>query len=167
MPSLNSKRFEELFKGLMEIGPPLPGNISKQYNICGKAGCRCKDENNPRPHGPRNLLSYTLNGKSSSLSVKSKEVAEACRMNGNHKKLRSVLNELSEESVALCRELGVSEAERHMSQAINRAKTTLDGSGSRQKPPPYLLRSRDNWKQKALQRQDRLEKNRIRINVRG
>ncbi len=163
MTDLNSKRFEELLKELMVIEPPLPGNISEQYNVCGKPGCRCKDKNNPQPHGPRHLLSYSLNGKSSTLSIKSGEVDEAHAMNESYKNLRSLVNRLSEESVTLCRESGPSEARRQMRDAINRVKSQIDGSDGRQKPPPYLLRSRDNWKHKALERQDRLEKCRIRI----
>lgn len=157
------RKIEQLFKMLIETDPPLPGNVSNQQNVCGKPGCRCKDENDPRPHGPHYQLSYSLNGKSSSLSVKPGDVDDALRMNGSYKKLRSLLIQLSAESVSLCREHGPSEARRQMLQAMNRVKSRTGGSSGREKPPLYLLRSRDNWKQKALQRQDRLEKNRIQI----
>lgn len=163
MTDMNLKRFEELFKELIEIEPPLPGNISEQYNVCGKRDCRCKDENNPQPHGPRHLLSFTLNGKSSTLSIKSAEVNEARKMNESCKNLRSLVNRLSEESVALCRESGPSEARRQMIDAMSRVRSQISDAGNRGAPPQYLLRSRDNWKQKAQQRRDQLEKRRIRI----
>lgn len=41
-----------------------PGSLSKQYNVCGVAGCKCKDEKNPQRHGPYFKLNYTLEGKS-------------------------------------------------------------------------------------------------------
>lgn len=157
------KKFEGLIESLIQIQPPLPGSMSEQYKVCGKPRCRCKDENNPRPHGPYHQVSYTLNRKSSSLSVKPGEVDDVRKMNESYKNLRSLLVQLSEESVSLCRESGVSEARRQMSEAISRAKSKLGASRRSQKPPLYLLRSRDKWKQKALQRKDSLEKNRIRI----
>ena len=159
----DAKKFEKLIKSLFQIQPPVPGNVSEQYKVCGKPGCRCRDDDNPRPHGPHHQLSYTLNGRSSSLSVKADELDDAHRMNDSHKNLRTLLIQLSEESVSLCREVGISEARRQMNEAISTAKSEIGGSSRLQKPPLYLLRSRDNWKQKALQRQDRLEKNRIRI----
>lgn len=30
------------------LGPMLPGSISTQWNVCGKSGCRCKDQDNPK-----------------------------------------------------------------------------------------------------------------------
>jgi len=157
------RRFEQLIKALIQIKPPLPGSVSNQRNVCGKPECRCKDKTNPRPHGPHYQLSCSLNGKSSSLSVKPGEVDDVRGMNENYKNLRSLLVELSKESLSLCRERGASEARREMSEAINRVKSQTGDSSGRQKLPTYLLRSRDNWKQKALQRKDILEKNRIRI----
>ena len=42
-----------------------PGSLREQYNVCGKAGCRCKDPKKPQKHGPYYQLSYTWRGKSS------------------------------------------------------------------------------------------------------
>jgi len=39
-----------------------PGSLSKQYSVCGKAGCRCVDREKPRKHGPYYQLSYVHRG---------------------------------------------------------------------------------------------------------
>ena len=64
---------------LVGLGPVLPGSLGKQWNICGSAGCRCKDPKRPRRHGPYYQLSYTLRGRSSTVFVKSEDVAEVRR----------------------------------------------------------------------------------------
>jgi hypothetical protein len=35
-----------------------PGSLTRQYNVCGKAGCRCKDRAHPRRHGAYYKVSY-------------------------------------------------------------------------------------------------------------
>ncbi len=41
------KIIERLKKKILDLGPMLPGSISKQYNVCGKAGCKCKNDKDP------------------------------------------------------------------------------------------------------------------------
>lgn len=36
---------------LANLGPVLPGTVSRRYTRCGKQGCRCTADP-PRPHGP-------------------------------------------------------------------------------------------------------------------
>lgn len=62
---------------MLELGPVLPGSLSKQWNVCGSPGCRCKDPKRPRRHGPYYQLSYTLRGKSSTVFVRAEDVVEA------------------------------------------------------------------------------------------
>jgi len=64
---------------LVNLGPVLPGSLSKQWNVCGSPRCKCKDPQRPRRHGPYFQLSYTLCGKSSTLFVKPADVAEVQR----------------------------------------------------------------------------------------
>lgn len=37
------------------LGPLRPGTLSRQYNVCGTAGCWCKDDPDQR-HGPYTRL---------------------------------------------------------------------------------------------------------------
>lgn len=70
---------ERIRAQLVRLGPVLPGSLGKQWNVCGSPGCRCKDPKRPRRHGPYYQLSYTLRGRSSTVFVKSEDVAEVRR----------------------------------------------------------------------------------------
>ena len=48
---------------LQKLGPMHPGSISKQYQVCGRAGCRCTDPKHPQRHGPYHKLAYVYRGK--------------------------------------------------------------------------------------------------------
>ena len=61
-------------KHLLSAKPVLPGTLEKYYNVCGKAGCRCKDKNNPRKHGPYYRLSYSIKGKNSCIFIRKEDV---------------------------------------------------------------------------------------------
>jgi len=57
------QRINQLKAQLGEIGPMRPGSLSRQYNVCGKPGCRCKDPKNPRRHGPYINSTTSMVGK--------------------------------------------------------------------------------------------------------
>lgn len=67
-------RIRRIKDALSRLGPIVPGSISTQWNVCGKPGCRCKDPKKPQKHGPYFQLSFTVDGKSSSLFVKKEEL---------------------------------------------------------------------------------------------
>lgn len=48
---------------LQRLGAMHPGSISKQYQVCGRAGCQCAATKNPQRHGPYHKLSYVHRGK--------------------------------------------------------------------------------------------------------
>lgn len=48
---------------LQTLGPMHPGSISKQYQVCGRAGCHCQDPQHPQRHGPYHKLAYVYRGK--------------------------------------------------------------------------------------------------------
>lgn len=76
----------------MELGELRPGSLSQQYNVCGKASCRCKDRENPRRHGPYYQVSYGRKGKSSSTFVRPEGVAAVKKQLANYKKLMQLVN---------------------------------------------------------------------------
>jgi len=47
-----------------------PGSLSRQYNVCGKPGCRCKSPKRPRRHGPYYQLNYVYRGKKTSQFIR-------------------------------------------------------------------------------------------------
>jgi hypothetical protein len=40
-----------------------PGSVSRQYQVCGRSGCRCMDPEHPHRHGPYHKLAYVHRGK--------------------------------------------------------------------------------------------------------
>ena len=87
-------KIDELQRQLADLGPLLPGSISEQWNVCGKAGCRCKAKDNPQKHGPYYQLSYTISGKSSTMFIKPCDLEEARRRTENYREYRRLCNEL-------------------------------------------------------------------------
>jgi Family of unknown function (DUF6788) len=55
---------------LQRHGAMRPGSLSRQYNVCGKPGCRCKDSQRPRRHGPYYQLNYVYRGKKTSQFIR-------------------------------------------------------------------------------------------------
>lgn len=98
---------EELKEKMMQLGPLLPGTISKQYNVCGKSGCRCKDPKHPVKHGPYYQLSFSIKGKSSTMFIKKDEVVEARRRIRRYQQFKELRMKLIEAYVDLARKNGL------------------------------------------------------------
>lgn len=45
------KKILHLKRQLLELGLLHPGSLSRQYRVCGKAGCKCVAPEKPRPKG--------------------------------------------------------------------------------------------------------------------
>ena len=73
---------------LSRLGALHPGSLSKQYNVCGKPGCRCKDPKDPRRHGPYYQLNYVFRGKKTSRFIPHQEVTQLRAELVNYKTLR-------------------------------------------------------------------------------
>ena len=56
-------------RGLTKLEELRPGSLSRQYNVCGSPGCRCK-QTPPQKHGPYYHLSYTRKGKGGTRLIK-------------------------------------------------------------------------------------------------
>ncbi|MEI8079374.1 MAG: DUF6788 family protein [bacterium] len=93
---------------LHRLGPFLPGSISRQFNICGNPGCRCKNPRNPKRHGPYYQLSYTANGRSSTRFVKKTELAEARRRLDRFRRFKRLNAQLLDAYLELARKQGLS-----------------------------------------------------------
>ena len=61
---------------LQKHGAMRPGSLSRQYNVCGKAGCRCKDPKTPKRHGPYYQLNYVYRGKKTSQFIRLADLAQ-------------------------------------------------------------------------------------------
>ena len=70
------RRIQQIKTQLAALGEMRPGSLSKQYNVCGKPGCRCKDPENPQRHGPYYQLSWVHRGKSTTQFIRRPFVAQ-------------------------------------------------------------------------------------------
>jgi hypothetical protein len=77
---------------LLALGELRPGSLSKQLNVCGKSGCKCKDPKNPQKHGPYYQISYCRKGKSSSAFVRPESLIDVGMQLANYKKLMELVN---------------------------------------------------------------------------
>jgi hypothetical protein len=82
------QRIAAIKAALVDLGPLHPGSLSKQFNVCGKPGCRCKAPRHPRRHGPYYQLNYVFRGKKTSLFISRDQVAQLRAQLANYKTLR-------------------------------------------------------------------------------
>lgn len=87
------QRIKQIKKELAALGDMRPGALSEQYNVCGKANCRCKDPKEPKKHGPYYQLSYTHMGKSTTEFVKRPLLDDVRKQLRNYDKFRELINE--------------------------------------------------------------------------
>ncbi len=76
---------------IVSLGRFRPGSLSKQYNVCGKADCRCK-ERPPKKHGPYYQLSFTRRGKSTTRFVRRGYVTTVKEELQNYKRLQKLID---------------------------------------------------------------------------
>jgi hypothetical protein len=94
-------QIQKIKEELSLLGDLQPGSLSKQYNVCGKANCACKDDP-PRKHGPYYQLSSTRKGKSRTKFIKKNQVAIVKNHLQNYKKLRTLVDRWIDLSIELC-----------------------------------------------------------------
>jgi len=82
------QRIAAIKAALVNLGDLHPGSLSKQYNVCGKPGCRCKDPRRAKRHGPYYQLNYVFRGKKTSLFIPSGQVTQLRAQLTNYKTLR-------------------------------------------------------------------------------
>lgn len=68
-----------------------PGSLSRQYNVCGSSGCRCK-ATPPQKHGPYYHLSYTRKGKGGTRLVNKNDVPAIRAALANYARLRNLVD---------------------------------------------------------------------------
>lgn len=87
------RRIKDIQRELAVLGPLRPGSLSKQYNVCGSPGCRCKDPKHPKKHGPYYHLNYTWRGKSRTEFVKAEAIEGLKQQLENYKRFRRLTQE--------------------------------------------------------------------------
>ncbi len=102
---------------LLALGPLHPGSLSRQYQVCGRPGCKCVDPHKPQPHGPYTKLTYVYHGKFTCRFVRAGTLKQVTALLATFKSFRK----LTDQWVAL---------------AIQRAKLGPLGRASRKSGPP-------------------------------
>jgi hypothetical protein len=68
-----------------------PGSLSRQYTVCGSAGCRCT-ATPPQKHGPYYHLSYTRKGKGGTRLIKRADLPAIRIALANYAHLRNLVD---------------------------------------------------------------------------
>jgi hypothetical protein len=87
------RRIQEIKAELAALGEMRPGSLSKQYNVCGKSNCRCKDPQNPQRHGPYYQLSWVHRGKSTTQFIRPPLLPEVRAQIASYHKFRKLTEE--------------------------------------------------------------------------
>ena len=85
------KRIHKVKQEIAALGELRPGNLSRQYNVCGNPDCRCK-ETPPRKHGPYYQISFTWHGRSRTQFVRKEDLPEVRKQLQNYKRLRELVD---------------------------------------------------------------------------
>jgi len=86
------RRIAKITAQLAQLDDLRIGSLSEQYNVCGRAGCRCK-ASPPIKHGPYHQLSFTRKGKSSTRFVRRGELRTVKEQMRNYEKLRKLVDQ--------------------------------------------------------------------------
>jgi len=105
--SASMKKLQQRIDGLKaqisQLGTMRPGSVSRQYNVCGKPGCRCKDPENPRRHGPYHQLNYVYGGKKTSEFVRPQNLKQVRAQLANYKQFRRLADQWIGSALKLAR----------------------------------------------------------------
>ncbi len=95
------RRIQRVKKELLALGDLRPGSLSKQYNVCGTPGCRCKADP-PKKHGPYYQLGWTRYGRSTTRFVRPPYLSQVRRELKNYRRLQSLVNQWVDLSTQIC-----------------------------------------------------------------
>jgi len=83
----------QLKNHLLALGPLHPGSLSRQYQVCGRPGCKCVDPHKPRPHGPYTKLTYVYHGKFTCRFVRAETLKEVTALLATFKAFRKLTDQ--------------------------------------------------------------------------
>src|SRR6058998_4398446 len=112
------KKIHKVKQEIAALGELRPGNLSRQYNVCGNPDCRCK-ATPPQKHGPYYQISFTWHGKSRTQFVRKEDLPEVRKQLQNYKRLR----ELVDTWIGLGMELSRLRLEQDRSRRLHDEKT--------------------------------------------
>lgn len=96
-------RIDEIKSEISKIGEMRTGSLSEQYNVCGKAACKCKDPDSPQKHGPYYQLSYTRYRKSTTEFVRKEDLVQVRKQLEAYKLFMELKDEWIDISIQLAK----------------------------------------------------------------
>jgi hypothetical protein len=87
------QRIQQIKAELAAVGEMRPGSLSKQYNVCGKPNCRCKDPQKPQRHGPYYQLSWVHRGESTTQFIRRPLLPQVRAQIATYNKFRKLTDE--------------------------------------------------------------------------
>ena len=109
IPTLE-RRIQRIKAQLLALEDLRPGNLSKQYTVCGKEGCRCQADPSQR-HGPYLKLGWTRKRRSTTRFVRREDAVTVRAQVRNYQRLQKLLDQWIEAAIELC-ELKIRQAPR-------------------------------------------------------
>ena len=85
---------------LATAGFALPGTLADRMTRCGHPGCRCHADP-PQRHGPYHQWTRKKNGRTATRILSDDQLADYGPWFDNHKRLRELITELEELSLAI------------------------------------------------------------------
>ena len=85
---------------LTAAGFALPGTLADRMTRCGHPNCRCHADP-PQLHGPYHQWTRKKNGRTATRILSDEQLADYGPWFGNHKRLRELIAELEEISLAI------------------------------------------------------------------
>jgi hypothetical protein len=85
---------------IASLGFALPGTLADRMTRCGYANCRCRADP-PRLHGPYHQWTRKKDGKTATRILTDDQLAGYCPWFDNHRRLRELIAELEELSLAI------------------------------------------------------------------
>jgi hypothetical protein len=83
----------QLKNQLLRLGPWHPGSLSRQYQVCGRPGCKCVAPHQPRPHGPYTKLTYVYHGNFTCRFVRAGSLKEVTALVAAFKTFRKLTDQ--------------------------------------------------------------------------
>jgi uncharacterized protein YjiS (DUF1127 family) len=90
----------EITARLASTGFALPGTLADRVTRCGRANCRCHADP-PRLHGPYHQWTRKKNGRTATRILTDEQLADYQPWFNNHRRLRELVAELEELSLAI------------------------------------------------------------------
>ena len=90
----------EITARLADVSFALPGTLADRMTRCGRANCRCHADP-PRLHGPYHQWTRKKNGRTATRILSDDQLADYGPWFDNHRRLRELVAELEELSLAI------------------------------------------------------------------